>query len=287
MLNLSLIITTSYNYYCKSYVKNDLPSVVDHVSGQPTHQRSSRAIGHRLSALLLLTLVLAGCGSSSGGGGSAHRDSSGSGGERAPRNRTALVAWQEWNKFGHSTVVYGSRANGHSNRTGVTERSEPLRSRVGDYWGSCGHPEWNGRTAGKPWSAAFVSWVMGHSGASAFPAAGRHGQYLAALYDRQSRGRSAFTLHSPGEYAPRPGDLVCVGTTGPTWRHADQRTARRRLDAAAKHCDVVTDVRGGYVHAVGGNVKNSVTMSLYPVDGRGRLLDSAGKRWLVVVENRS
>jgi hypothetical protein len=48
----------------------------------------------------------------------------------------------------------------------------------------------------------------------------------------------------------------------------------------------VSDVRGGYVQAIGGNVKNSVTMSLYPVDSRGRLAPFAGKTWLLVVEKR-
>jgi hypothetical protein len=63
--------------------------------------------------------------------------------------------------------------------------------------------------------------------------------------------------------------------------------ARRRIDSTANHCDVVTSVRGGYVHAVGGNVKNSVTMSLYPVDSRGRLATTPGKIWMLVVENRA
>jgi hypothetical protein len=162
-------------------------------------------------------------------------------------------------------------------------------SRVANYWASCGHPEWNGRTVSRPWSGAFVSWVMTQSGVShsAFPPAGRHGQYLATLYDHQHSSRTpAFALHAPNEYAPKPGDLVCTGTAGPTWRYADPRTARRRIDNTASHCDVVTDVRGGFVHAVGGNVKNSVTMSLYPVDGRSHLASTPGKLWMMVVENR-
>ena len=253
------------------------------VRRQPPLRRSSHAIGLRLPAILLLVLAVVGCGSTS-------RVGQGSGGyhERPPTNRTAYVAWQEWTKFGRSTVVHGATANGHINRAGVTERSEPLNSRVGNYWEACGHPEWNGRTPGRPWSGAFVSWVMSHSGVSQrdFPPAGRHGTYLAALFDREHAGRSAFRLHAPGEYAPRPGDLVCTGTAGPTWRNAEPRLAHRRLDATASHCDVVTDVRGGFLHAVGGNVKNSVTMSLYPVDSRGRLAGGSGHPWMVVVENR-
>jgi hypothetical protein len=200
------------------------------------------------------------------------------------------VAWQEWTRFGRSTVVYGGAANGQINRVGMSEHSEPLNSRVADYWGSCGHPEWNGRTSGRPWSGAFVSWVMTKSGVSqsAFRPAGRHAQYLTSLYDRAHGGRGAsFALHAPDEYAPKEGDLVCTGTAGPTWRHADSRTARHRIGNTANHCDVVTHVRGGFVHAVGGNVKNSVTMSLYPVDSRGRLVNASGKLWMMVVENRA
>jgi hypothetical protein len=261
----------------------DSLSVDVRVCWQPPALRSSHAIGHRLPAILLLAIIIAwmlsGCGSNYGGG---HAD-------RPPSDRVAYTAWQEWSKFGRSTVVYGGQANGYVNRSGVTERSEPLASKIGDYWGSSGHPNWNGRTSSRPWSGAFVAWTMAHSGVSAadFPRDGRHGGYLAALYDRQQRGgRAAFALHAPNEYSPKPGDLVCTGSTGPTWRHADSLTARRRIDSMASHCDIVTDVRGGYLQAIGGNVKNSVTMSLYPVNSRGRLTSVPGKTWFMVVEKR-
>ena len=261
----------------------DTPSVDVRACWQPPALRSSHAFGHWLPAIFLLVFIvpwlLSGCGGGSSGGGYA---------DRPPSDRVAYTAWQEWTKFGRSTVVYGGQANGYVNRSGVTERSEPLSSKIGDYWGSCGHPSWNGRSS-KPWSGAFVTWTMAHSGISAseFPRDGRHGGYLAALYDRQQKGgRVPFALHAPNEYSPKPGDLVCTGSSGPTWRHADSRTARRRIDSTASHCDIVTDVRGGYVHAIGGNVKNSVTMSLFPVDTRGRLVPFAGKTWFTVVEKR-
>lgn len=241
-------------------------------------RRSSGLVGARLPAALLTALALAGCASADRGGYA----------DNPPSNPTAYVAWQEWTRFGRSTVVYGGSAAGYTNRRGVSERSEPLSSRVGDYWGSCGHPEWNGRTTSRPWSGAFVSWVMKKSGATGFPTAGRHGQYLSALYDRQHSGRgTSFALHAPNEYAPKPGDLVCSGTAGASWRYTSPAMAHRRIDNTASHCDVVTEVRGGFVQAVGGNVKNSVTMSLYPVDRRGRLAPTPGKLWMLVVENRA
>lgn len=265
-------------------MKFDIPSVGLRVCWQPSAPRSSRAIGPWLPATLLLVLILpwllSGCG---GGGSSGYAD-------RPPSDRVAYTAWQEWTRFGRSTVVYGGQAGGYVNRSGVSERSEPLASKIGDYWGSCGHPTWNGRTSSRPWSGAFVAWTMAHSGVSAadFPRDGRHGGYLAALYDRQLQkgSRAAFQLHSPAEYSPKPGDLVCTGSSGPTWRNADSRTARRRIDGSANHCDIVTDVRGGYVQAIGGNVKDSVTMSLYPIDSRGRLRPTPGKTWFMVVEKR-
>lgn len=266
----------------------DPPFVDVRVRRQPLPLRSSHVLGRWLPAFLLLALVLPplllldGCASSSRGGyGTGYS-------EQPPTNRTAYVAYAEWTKFGRSTVVYGGSANGYTNRDGVSERSEPLASRVGDYWGSCGHPEWNGYTAGRPWSGAFVAWVMSHSGVSAadFPRVGRHGSYLATLFDHERAGRTAFLLHAPNEYAAKPGDLVCSGTQGASWRYSDPRMARRRIDATANHCDVVAYVRQGYVYAIGGNVKDSVTMSVYPADQRGHLVPSGGHPWMMVVENR-
>jgi len=92
----------------------DTPSVDVRVRWQPPFRRSSHAIGLRLPALLLLAsvaFVVAGCGSSSGGGYGYS--------ERPPSNRTAYVAWQEWTRFGRSTVVYGGSAGGYTNRNGV------------------------------------------------------------------------------------------------------------------------------------------------------------------------
>ena len=206
---------------------------------------------------------------------------------RRPATASPPMAWQEWTRFGRSTVVYGGQVNGYINRTGVSERSEPLASRIGDYWGSCGHPEWNGRTS----EQAVVGRVrlLGDGQVRRTAAAISRATAATAATSRRSTIASSaaarrFALHAPNEYSPKPGDLVCTGTAGPTWRHADSRTAQRRIDSTASHCDIVTDVRGGYVQPIGGNVKNSVTMSLYP--GRFARPPAAGARPAVAAGGR-
>ena len=102
----------------------DSPFVDVCVCWQPLRDRSRLQNDRRLPALLLLIvvlLVLSGCGSTDGSHGYA---------DRPPSNRTALVAWQEWTRFGRSTVVYGGAANGQINRAGMSEHSEPLNSHV-------------------------------------------------------------------------------------------------------------------------------------------------------------
>jgi len=84
----------------------DTPSVDGRVCWQPPALRSSHAIGPWLPAILLLALVswiLAGCGSSGQRTGGGYAD-------RAPSDRVAYTAWQEWTRFGRSTVVYGGQA---------------------------------------------------------------------------------------------------------------------------------------------------------------------------------
>ena len=198
----------------------DIPSVDVRVRWQPPHRLSSHAIGSRLPAFLLLALVafhLTGCGSSSSGSfGYA---------ERPPTNRTALVAWQEWTRFGRSTVVYGGHANGYTNRNGVDERSEPLTSRVGSYWASCGHPEWNGRTSGRPWSGAFVSWVMTQSGVEpfGFPA----GRTARSISRRALRPSAQFA--QSGLRAARAQRICAQAGRSGVHRHGGTNLALRRL----------------------------------------------------------
>ena len=92
---------------------------------QPPALRSSHAFGHRLPAIFLLVFVMPWLLSGCGGGGSSTGYA-----DRPPSDRVAYTAWQEWTRFGRSTVVYGGQVNGYVNRSGVSERSgrSPARS---------------------------------------------------------------------------------------------------------------------------------------------------------------
>lgn len=250
------------------------PALTAILSGSaPAARRHARA-----AAALGLALLAAACGSRSDDG-------------REPSDPVAAIAWQEWRRFGGSTVVYGSGNGngGHPGRPGIKEDVEPAASRIGEYWRLAGRPEWTGRDTDKPWSGAFVAWVMARAGvpAAEFPRGGRHALYLNAIADRQRwLGSPRFRLRDIAEYAPQPGDLVCTGRGPNVARLTDPERRREAIDRHVEHCDIVIEVRQPFLHAVGGNVRDTVTLSLYPVDSRGRVLPVNGRSWFVAVERR-
>jgi hypothetical protein len=226
-----------------------------------------RRLASGLSPLVLL--ALANCGSSDGYSASG----------------VAGVATAEWRRYGGGTVVYGPGSAGTTPPKGH-ETSEPLASRIGEYWRTAGQGKWNGRDTDKPWSGALVVWVMSKAGVSPadFPHTARHSDYLSALVDKGASAR--FIVRDRSAYAVQPGDLVCSGR-GPTpGMFRNSTTLKQQIRTGVDHCDIVVDVRGGYAHAVGGNVRDTITMSLYPLDRGGRLADVRGKTWFCVVENR-
>jgi hypothetical protein len=233
------------------------------------HQATLKpAASSRLSVWLVLLVMLSACGTIDSG---------------APSDPVAATAWREWRRAGGEVLVYGGTG---SHNGGVHETQEPMASRIAEYWALVGRPEWDGRSD-KPWSGIFVSWVVDRAGVprSDFTPSGRHAGFLAPLLDDQLNGGARrFVVHDWRGRAPRAGDLVCSGT-----RHAPPRDAaelRSSVDREAAHCDVVVDVRGGFVRAIGGNVRDTVTMSLYPLERGGTLAEIRGRPWFAVVEKR-
>lgn len=184
------------------------------------------------------------------------------------------------------------------------ERAPGLWQRVGEYW-------WTGQDASNPdaswtgkhdqngleftndgnyaWSAAFISYIMRIAGAGGrFPYSPTHSDYINAARD-VSLARSgvyAISAEALDVYAPRLGDLICLGRgSSQALTYADLPTRR----AFPSHCDIVVGVAPGQLSVIGGNVDDSVTMKHVPVTADGHLSPPGGPpldtrfSWLTVL----
>ncbi len=190
-----------------------------------------------------------------------------------------LLAVQEWARFGQQVITYSPDAPPRLEQLGIKERDAPERIR--DYWRSVGRPNLSGLDTEVPWSAAFVSWVIASAGVprELFCPDQRHTIYVERIVERARAPGAAFVPHEPEERRPEVGDLVCASRDG-------GRTTLRNLDRGPGHCDIVVEVRPGEVHVVGGNVGDSVTRSVLPLDRSGLLQSLPQRTYFAVIENR-
>ena len=214
------------------------------------------------------------------------------------RDAAVQIALREWRAFG-SVVLYP-----HQELPYDAERSDGLWQRVGEYWwlglplgapdqGLTGKHDASGRIfpasedGEYAWSAAFIDYVMRMAGAGhRFPYSPDHADYIDAAKEHAMGQRPglAITAERPGNYAPQPGDLVCMWRGGQPIRYDDLPTAR-----FPAHCDIVVAVHPGAIDAIGGNVDNTVGMWHIPVAADGRLAGPDGAvvdpdhPWFVVI----
>lgn len=179
------------------------------------------------------------------------------------------------------------------------DRQPGMWERVGDYWFTgqdvgTRTQDWTSKYGGRgdefppgddahAWSAAFISYVMRVAGAGQrFPYAPVHSAYINAAV----RGSSALQGYRLSEYAPLPGDLICMGRG---------RAAAMTFDSLPAgtfpaHCDMVVATAPGQDTVIGGNVDGSVTMKHVPVTNDGRLARPDGTvrdarwPWLIAIK---
>lgn len=189
-----------------------------------------------------------------------------------------LLAVQEWARYGRQTIAYPPSGPSRTEQQGVQERDAPERIR--DYWKSVGQPNLSGLND-VPWSAAFISWDVESAGVSRdlFCPDARHTIYVERMVERAKRPGAAFVPRHLNERAPQVGDLMCASRDGGA-------TTLENLDRGPGHCDIVVEVRPGEVHAIGGNVADSVTRSVFPLDESGFLSPISARRFFTVIENR-
>ena len=190
-----------------------------------------------------------------------------------------LLAVQEWFRYGRQTIDFTKPGPPQLMQLGVQERDAPQR--INDYWKSVDRPQLSGLDTEVPWSAAFISWDIESAGVprDLFCPDDRHTIYVERMVIRARQPGAAFIPHHVNEYAPRVGDLICASRAG-------GGTTLENLDRGPGHCDIVVEVRPGEVQAIGGNVRDSVTRSVFPLDANGFLSPIAGRPFFTVIENR-
>lgn len=188
-----------------------------------------------------------------------------------------LLAVGEWARYGRQVITYSADAAPRTEQLGVKEREAPQR--IQDYWASVGHPERNGLDD-VPWSAAFISWDIQSAGVprDLFCPDQRHTIYVERLVERARRPGADFIPRRPDKRAPQVGDLICASRSG-------SGTTLDNLNRGAGHCDIVVEVRPGAVAAIGGNVGDSVTRSVFPLDANGFLSPISARPYFTVIEN--
>ncbi len=189
-----------------------------------------------------------------------------------------LLAVGEWARFGRQTIIYSPDAPPRTEHLGIKERDASRR--IQDYWASVDHPERTG-TDDVPWSAAFISWDIESAGVprDLFCPDQRHTIYVERMVERARRPGAGFIPRRPAERAPRVGDLICASRQG-------SGTTLDNLNRGAGHCDIVVEVLPAAVAAIGGNVDDSVTRSVFPLDANGFLSPISGRPIFTVIENR-
>jgi hypothetical protein len=159
------------------------------------------------------------------------------------------------------------------NGTVVKETQPPLSQRVLEYFKLVGRPDIVDPSA-EPWSAAFISFVMSSAGAPPvqFPTSPSHHRYiLAGLTNRIKNNLDASIVYfDRDEMAPRVGDLIGFSRTADVKNRSDmERFLPDKFFPS--HTDLVLDVSGGKIKAIGGNVSQTIMTTTATADGAGKI----------------
>lgn len=125
----------------------------------------------------------------------------------------------------------------------------------------------------KPWSAAFVSWVMRRAGVPGFRHSSAHYSFVRAA--RMDPAGSPYLFLEPAAVPLATGDMLCYVRSSRVYGHRGLAAA---IDGGAEglgmHCDIVVAATGGAnakVYLVGGNVQQAVTMRVLDLNSSGRI----------------
>jgi hypothetical protein len=197
------------------------------------------------------------------------------------RGNILRLADAEWNAFG-GQIIYLENRRERIDPVGVWEDERRGALRIAAYWRSV-EEDWSGYDCDKPWSAAFISWLMLEAGVppALFEPSGLHADYLRTIAANGGGPDARFVLRDARLHRPRPGDLICATRAGARIPAYDDIP-----DGTPMHCDLVVLNEGGRLESIGGNVRNSVSKTVRQAGPDGLLPTIGDRPWVLVVENR-
>mgnify|MGYP001556744644 CR=1 FL=1 len=129
-----------------------------------------------------------------------------------------------------------------------------------------------------PWSAAFISFLFKKAGAgSKFPYSSAHATYFQKAKKDRYKDGAPLKGYRITEYPPKVGDLVVYS-----------RQSGAGYDTSGffpSHGEVVVERGKGYIKAIGGNVSNTVKISTYTTDEKGKLTRNERDFFMVIQNN--
>ncbi|QGU32026.1 DUF2272 domain-containing protein [Thermochromatium tepidum] len=207
-----------------------------------------------------------------------------------PSLKRAIIARaeQEWDYFGRQEVVFRGMVESIP-LVGDWEDDGPRQSnRVNEYWRAVGQPDLTGMDCQKPWSAAFIGWIMLNAGVPAdqFRPSIAHWPYLADLIESADLPGRYFVPRRLQDYSPEPGDLICAYRSPSPPIMTNGYVSADALTGISSHCDLVTGKHGRTLEAIGGNVRNSVSKIRIELDAQGHLQPIPRRPWFLIIQNR-
>lgn len=203
------------------------------------------------------------------------------------RARMVFLARQEWALFGRPVVrddATGSMLVFAPAVEATHEVQGPMLTRVLTYWYAVSdQPIVGFQGELRPWSAAFIAWLVRSAGVpeDEFPSTVLHWHYIE--HARNGGDAARFVARDARDYAPRVGDLICAPRGDVFVAEVSDFESLRR---GAYHCDLVVAARAGELDAIGGNVLDAVSLTQVALDAAGRLVRTAMRPWVVVLEQR-
>jgi hypothetical protein len=203
------------------------------------------------------------------------------------QNRIVEAAKAEWVYFGQQIVVIDGEEESIPH-VGIWEDDDDSHSdRINQYWRAVGKSRISGYDCKQPWSAAFISWIMQAAGVpnDMFPSSSAHRFYLNHFIANADNPYAAWIPHTIYQYKPKPGDFICA-TRGKIRPPEVTEEIEDSLYSWRMHCDIVVETNGQTVHAIGGNVRNSVSKTILTLSPDGYVQFTRARPWVLIVENR-